>query len=161
MELKAYASGSGALSFCWQEKDHRTNQTIATGRTVTMNEARDYLANRKRAEHLRAKGWKVWDSGCGGPVLVPNMERTGPDTIRMDGKEYKYIHNQADPFFIRDGDIRAAALRVTFRLEAEGYEPEEDREVKNLGTLSSIAYFLRNEKGMQERPPESVTYNVI
>lgn len=155
MELTVYASGNGALSFCWQEKDHRTGQTIATGRTVTMPEARDYLKNRKRAEHLRNDGWKVWDSGLGGPVLVHPIKRIGPNKLLVHDKEMTYYHNQTDPFYIKDGDIRAVSLRVTHKLDEE-CGIEEEQETRHISTLAAIAHFLKYEKAMQARPPESV-----
>lgn len=160
-EICCYASGSGALSFVWQAMDHSRGSRIATGRKVTMEDARRWLSSTKRGGELLAKGYRLWDR-YGQPTLIGPVERVNENTLRIDGQTYYYHVNQADPFYVKDGEVRQSSLRLVATEADHEYlgEREHLREVRNLNMLASAAYFLTNEKAIAENPPEEFTYQV-
>lgn len=161
-ELTIYASGCGALSFCWQAEERTPagiTQRIATGRPVTMDDARTFMRTHRRGHELVQDGWKLW-GGSGGPYAIAPVERTGPDTIKMGDGLYRYTIDQTDPFYIRDKEVRQVSLRLEILDEAFADLPIGLRSVKNWGTLSSAAFFLTHEKDIAAQPPETFTYEV-
>jgi hypothetical protein len=160
-ELSIYGGGSGGLSFVWQTMDHERNSRIATGRTVTMDDARGFLSSTERGQKLVKDGWLLWNGDGGGPMVIAPVERTGPNTIKMGDTEYTYYIDQTDPFYRRDGEVRQASITLTYHQVNEKYDIDvPDREVKNIGTLSQAAFFLTHEKDLMARPPESFLYQV-
>lgn len=165
-ELTIYASGNGALSFVWHAEEtnrYGTSQRIATGRHVTMDEARNYMRTTVRGNRLVQQGWRLWSGTGGGPCLIAPIKRTGPDRIKMGDREYRYNINQTDSFYVRDGEIRQVSLHLEILDEPyDEYDVVPDlRTVKNIGTLASAAFFLNHEKDIQAQPPEEFTYAVV
>jgi hypothetical protein len=138
-ELVIYASGNGSLSFVWQAEERtgsETPQRIATGRRVTMDEARHYMRTTSRGNDLVRDGWVLWGgSGAGEPCIIAPVERTGPDTIKMGDRQYTYHIDQTDPFYIRDKEIRQVSLSLTYQTPAEHVEEygvADTRTVRNI-----------------------------
>lgn len=149
-ELACYASGSGALSFTWQSYDHASGNRISTGRPVTLEDARRWMGTSDRATHLVRQNWKLWGGSGGGPLLVADIERIGLNTLRVRDNQYIYAIDQTDPFYRRDGEVRSVSLMLT----------REGNEYRNIGLLSSVAFFLNHEKDLELYPPEPFTYEV-
>lgn len=157
-KLHCYASGDGALHFTWTDK----KTGCASGKKVTGAQATKFLA-RKDETHLRLSGWFPMPEHGTGPywVLVKWIERTAPDTVRMlmwDGEDrgadkinslhsFTYEHDSTDWAYVRDGNVRSTALKVTSPCEEM---PGGIIEVQNWSILHSLAYFLTHEKAITE-----------
>jgi len=86
--LSCYSPGGGGLSFSWVDQ-HGT----AIGRTVTHKDVKAYL-KLKDAEHLREKGYRPVFLRGHWQLLAP-VQRTGDDTLEMNGTAYRYTLDTA------------------------------------------------------------------
>jgi hypothetical protein len=89
--------------------------------------------------------------------LVADIERVGPNTLRVRDKEYSYTIGPTHPFYENSDEVRPDSLFMQDQLEPDKYEHHL---YKNLGLLSSTTFFLNHEKDLHLYPPESFTYEV-
>lgn len=136
--LFCYASGDGALHFCWNTYDYERGGFVANGSTVTVADAKAYL-KLKEAKHLRDRGWRVITLH-GQVVLVADVKRTGDDTLTYDGTEYRYTYGEHKLY--TDG---CDALRNYHYLTLTTVVDGKTIQVGNLSTLSAINHYLSYE----------------
>lgn len=135
-DLKCYASGNGALSFCWIRNGN------GSGRHVTVADAKAYLAS-DEAKSLRESGDRVCCVDGKNPILVAPVKRVSPDILELNGKRYSYVINRGDLFFQRDNHVREVSLYLK--------SVEHGIDVKNLNTIMACVFFLNNERTLVEQ----------
>lgn len=148
--LHSYGS-TGCIHFVWQNAGR-----IATGRTVTDDDVREWLTATEKGRWFAEKGYRlVHLSSYAGPCLVAPIRRTGPNALEVSGKAYQY---QAVK---RDGRYTWPDLHVTFRVIHDGQDLGE-HELKHWSTKDSILCFLEHEDEIVRQtadtdPPSSRT----
>jgi len=144
--LSCYASGDGALHFCWQDEEGQANSI-----PVTRGDCTAYLKT-KWAKHLRERGWRVAQVNTHWCLVAP-IERIDADHVTLEGRSYRYTLD--DPKMIEEDSIHViGTLHVWFapgchfpkRLLNENGEAE----VKHWGTCHAIAHYLAYEDQLTE-----------
>lgn len=136
-KLHCYASGDGALHFCWQ-RDGK-----ATGRKVTTADAKAYLKS-KEARSLHDEGWRVVTIDGAHPVLVAPVKRVGDNQLESKGVVFTYTIDETNVFWYRDRELVDNALRITFDHPDLG-----TRDVINYSTRARIRHFLNHEQDLK------------
>ena len=136
MTLHSYASGSGAISFTWQ--NHRRE---ASGHPITESDISEYLEIPAVAE--RFKGWQIFDSSDSiWPVLVHPVKRRGKVKLETDGETYRYEHPVSPTYVFSD-------YNTTFSFNPNGRALHKDwTKLKNLNLKVRMLYFLNHEDAM-------------
>lgn len=167
MRFQCYASGSGALSFVWLEKQnvggrtHRTKleQEIASGRAVTEADVMEFFRS-PEGRHLQERGFLpmqidgLWQ-------LVCVLTRVGPNKLRLPRDGNKIISYELEK---ADGEIRDYAVKMNVEIQDEAFDlyntghDTQIMEVKNVSIRSQVVYFLNHERQIAEAlsAPESV-----
>lgn len=133
--LRCYASGNGCLDFVWINEF--ADRRIASGRIVTLDEAKDYLQNNPKADHLRNHGWKVVVLN-NRPVLIAGVNRVDSNTLCLNNKVYRYRSASETP-------------ATDFNLVIEVLHDNEVHEVKNISTRAIIQHFLIHEEALKNQ----------
>jgi hypothetical protein len=130
--LHCYASGDGALHFCYL-KDKKSCK-----RVVTLEEAKDYLANSPKASHLRLENWKVVLINDA-PVLVGNVKRIDESTLAINDKPFFYKIDESSSFWNNDGHCMDHFLTITCNHNGKTVN------VVNYSLRMQLRHFINNE----------------
>lgn len=150
-KLNCYASGNGALHFCWLTQvwgAGRLPDLVASGQPVTLDEAKAYLDS-PEGESLKAKGFRACVLDGVHPVLIADVRRIDDNTLSVEGKQYTYEINKDDFFFKRDGHVREASLTLYATDDGERFK------VRNINAISAVCHYLSNEKAINEAFPDT------
>ncbi len=122
--LTCYASGSGAISFTYENGAGK-----ATGDKITYRDVKWFLDHRH--PHFKAKGYMIGlVSSHPNYLLFKPVTRTGPDELSLDGHSYRYE--------------KAAHQLWVYAMAHDGGE------VKNENIRSQIRFYLEHEKELDE-----------
>lgn len=156
LELVGYAGGGGCISLTWQDENKH-----AVTKEITRNDAALYIS-RRRNFHLFLKGWRPMLTE-GRWNLVKMYDRKGPNVLEplMDTEENRRgvpFTYTIDPSYNNEFEVRYGSLNIT----APWPElPAGVIEVKNMGIVSSIAYFLTHEKAITPQLAEAIKFKPI
>lgn len=135
--LNCYASGDGALHFCWLLGG------VATGRHTTMQDVKRFLRS-KNGKWWREKGYKAVLINTL-PCIVAPVRRTGANEVSLYDRTYKYQSTETEK-----GEHRAHSTKVTTIMDRydDGTTviPERTVEVKHISTIMAIVHFLNHEQ---------------
>lgn len=133
--IHVYSGGSGCLHFVRQDAEGKARGS------VSHSNARRWLQTRE-GQRLTGEGWELTTdivTSWGNPCLMKQVERTGPDTLRVDGHIYTYSLDHAN--ISPSGEIHDPAMSVTF-IDPTG----EKREMRNWSIRMVLRYFLNYER---------------
>lgn len=150
-KLNCYASGNGALHFCWLTPvwgAGRLPEMVASGQPVTLDEAKAYLDS-PEGESLKSKGFRACILDGVHPVLIADVKRIDSETLAINGERYTYEINREDLFFKRDGHVREASLTL--------YAPDGEGKfrVRNINSISAVCHFLNHEEAIGKAFPDT------
>ncbi|MEE9581104.1 MAG: hypothetical protein V3V74_07310 [Nitrosomonadaceae bacterium] len=132
LTLHCYASGSGALSFCWSDKDR-----ISPGVKVSERDALEYLETK---EGQRFKDNYFLYCSEHQTLLVHKVTRRGKQRLEIDGKIYHYA------------DLKGLATEHT-AYNTKFYTSKkftEKDEIKNISIVSALIFFLNHESWFKD-----------
>lgn len=138
MWLRSYAPGDGSIFFVWVRENDRNG--AALDEYVTESDVSEYL--REPENEKKWEGWDILDLGSGcvpRVVLAANVERPFHSSCKlvMGGNTYRYAcDNRLGPH--HDGRTTA-------------FYDKDDHDIANIGTISSLCFFLNNEESFCKR----------
>lgn len=138
MVLKSYASGGGAIEFCWQELED--GRQVAANRKVLLSEAKRHLAS-EDCKSLLDKGWRIVKLE-GRFKLVAPISRIDDCHLRYGDRVYNY-NNKGTGETYNYHDVTV----FTF-FDVVGHSVL----VENIGIKSAIVHFLNNEAALAGQP---------
>ena len=120
-KLNCYASGSGALSFGYTNRDGK-----ATGDKVTLRDVKWFLKHRE--PELIRTGWLIGEvSSYNGYLIFQPCRRLGPDELELhSGKVVSYLHKVSDQHIL--------------------VFDHEGAEIKNISIKSQVLFYLNHEQ---------------
>jgi hypothetical protein len=139
--LNCYATGDGALSFCWLEGN------LATGQWTTLADAQAYLNNDPDGRHYKERGWTL--HVINGLVrLVGPVRRVNENTLH-DGDEpagevtYEVTDAEDLAHFRQHRDYNTA-----FYFTVPDRPDLGKLRVKNWSIIARCCFFLNHEKAL-------------
>lgn len=140
MELTAYASGDGAISFIWRNSDCHSKTSFYE--SVTLQDVQEYMANPENKE--KWKGWNVVVlNGKKFPEikLAKLVSRLDKTRLFLDGKEYEYKAFED----MRLENRGVYAITNTMFYIANGHT-DIKTPLESAVLISAMCFFLNHEK---------------